>query len=203
MIEYLNKAVTYNDLKGLNLRNAENYSNIIMMSFAIGFLISFILLYIAASTLLKNKIITVMFFISALLSLIAGVTVPHYFKESVKINEELDDFNPQYRNVHITSHIDDISNGSEKNTQELRFEHKGENYYAVIPSKTPVTTNDKVTIDIKNQIVDKKLNKHHLSQSINEPKNKVTINHRGKTYNTTLNFTHINPNKSQKLSIFK
>lgn len=51
---------------------------------------------------------------------------------------------------------------------------------------TPVTTNDKVTIDIKNQIVDKDLNKHHLSQSVNDPKNKVTIQHRGKTYNTEL-----------------
>lgn len=203
MIEYLNKAVTYNDLKGLKLHNSEDYLNIVMMSFAICFLIFLILFYISLFTLQKNITLTAILYASIILCFIAGVAIPHHFKESVKINEELDDFKPQFRNVHITSHIDDISNGSEKNTQELRFEHKGENYYAVIPSKTPVTTDDEVTIDIKEQIVDKKLNKHHLSQSINEPKNKVTIKHRGKTHYTTLNFTNVNPNKSQKLSIFK
>lgn len=203
MIEYLNKAVTYNDLKGLKLDNGENYLNILMMSFAICFLIFLILFYISLFTLQKNIKLTAILYTSIIVCFIAGVAIPHHFKESININEELDDFKPQFRNVHITTQIDDISNGSKKNTQELRFEHKGENYYAFIPSKTPVTTDDEITIDIKEQIVDKKLDKHQLSQSINEPKNKVTINHRGKTYNTTLNFTHINPNKSQKLSIFK
>lgn len=200
MIEYLNKAVTYNDLKGLQSSNSTyygtDYTNFRTMCLGIAVFIVFIILFTILKLSLTTTKISIVTLTACFIIIIAGLVIPHYFKESIIINEELDKFDPQYRNVHITSKIDDISNGSVTSDQELRFEHKGENYYATIPSKIPVTTNDDVTIDIKEQIVNKNLNKHHLSQSINEPKNKVTIKHRDKTYHTTLNFTHINSNRT-------
>lgn len=187
MIKYLDKAVTYNDLKNLTLYTDHHYTNIRMLCLLIASILTLIIIFFVAANQyrfgFKFKAILI---IISILCIIASFMIPHHFKESMIINEELNDYNPQYRNVHITSHIDDISNGSTSNDQELRFEHDRKNYYAIIPSDIPVTTNDKVTIDIKEQIIDKDLNKHHLSQSVNDPKNKVTIQHRGKTYNTEL-----------------
>lgn len=196
MIKYLNKTVTYDDLKNLTLYTDHNYNNFKLISFVIGLFLAIIILYIVLSQSHFGFKLELTLSIISLFCIIISLIIPHHFKKSMIINEELNDYKPQYRNVHITSHIDDISNGSTSDDQELRFEHNGKNYYALIPSDIPVTTNDKVTIDIKEQIVDKDLNKHHLSQSVNDPKNKVTIQHRGKTYNTEL--ITINSNMNPK-----
>lgn len=186
MIKYLDNPVTYNDLKDLTLYTDNHFIDFKMICLLISIILSFIILYIASKISYSGIIFTVSSILIVGLCIIAGGFGPYYFKKSMIINEELNDYKPQFRNVHITSYIDDISNGSGKSSQELRFEHNGKNYYALIPSDIPVTTNDKITINIKKQIIDKNLNKKHLSESINHPKNKITIYHRNKTYNTKL-----------------
>lgn len=197
MIKYLDKPVTYNDLKDLTLYTKhDNYNNFRLMCFGIGLVLNIIISYIALSQFrFESKLGTTLLFIG-IFCIIVSLIIPHHFKKPMIINEELNDYKPQFRNVHITSYIDDISNDSKKSSQELRFEHNDENYYVFIPSDVPVTTNDKITIDIKEQIVDKNLNKKHLSESINHPKNKITIYHRDKTYNTKL--ITINNNMKQE-----
>lgn len=181
MIKYLNEPVTYQQLKHSDLFNLDSILKPFLLSVIILSIIAICLQILDKKGKISKKLI--------LIILAVGVTMmimsPIIFGQHFMIKDELKHNHPQYRNVHVTSHIDDISNGSKKDTQELRFTHNNKNYYVTIPSKVPATTNDEITIDIKKQMVDDRTGKQNLSRSINDPKNNITIKHLGKTHHTT------------------
>lgn len=183
MITYSNKNVTYDDLK--------NITNTILVPetkyLLIALVISSIMLTIGISMLVsykfKSDLITILVMTITLLSTIVST---YYYANHFDLQKELNNNHPKYRNLNITSHVDHISSGEKRNSQEIKFAHNNKNYYVTISSEDPISVNDKINIKIKDQIVDDRLNKYHLSTSLNKPENKITIQHRGKKYHTKM-----------------
>lgn len=93
---------------------------------------------------------------------------------------------PYYRDVNITGKIDDISNGSNKYYQEIRFSKNGENYYVTIPSEVVARSNDEINVKIDKQIVSKYSMDNNLNDDLIHDNDKVSITHDNKTYRTHL-----------------
>lgn len=98
--------------------------------------------------------------------------------------------NPHFETVHVKGEIDDISNGSNRDNQELRFNDGKHIYYVTIPSNTIVRSGDSIDVTMKDRIVDKNTKQRMLSHAINNPKNKVTIKHQDQTYQSHIIFNH-------------
>lgn len=98
--------------------------------------------------------------------------------------------NPHFETVHVKGEIDDISNGSDRDNQEVRFNDGKHIYYVTIPSDTIVRSGDSIDVTINNRLVDKNTKQRVLSDTINKPKNKVTIKHQNQTNHSHIIFNH-------------
>lgn len=98
--------------------------------------------------------------------------------------------NPHFETVHVKGEIDDISNGSDRDNQEVRFNDGKHIYYVTIPSDTIVRSGDAIDVTIKDRLVDKNTKQRVLSDTINKPKNKVTIKHQDQTNHSHIIFNH-------------
>ena len=98
--------------------------------------------------------------------------------------------NPHFETVHVKGEIDDISNGSDRDNQEVRFNDGKHIYYVTIPSDTIVRSGDSIDVTINNRLVDKNTKQRVLSDTINKPKNKVTIKHQDQTNHSHIIFNH-------------
>lgn len=98
--------------------------------------------------------------------------------------------NPHFETVHVKGEIDDISNGSDRDNQEVRFNDGKHIYYVTIPSNTIVRSGDSIDVTINNRLVDKNTKQRVLSDTINKPKNKVTIKHQDQTNHSHIIFNH-------------
>lgn len=128
-----------------------------------------------------------------LLILFSPVTIGSQIEkdfDNKKIELVLKQNNPHFETVHIKGEIDDISNGSDRDNQEIRFNDKKHIYYVTIPSDTIVRSGDSIDVTMKNRIVDKYTKQRILSDTINKPKNKVTIKHQDQTYQSHIIFDH-------------
>ena len=109
---------------------------------------------------------------------------------------ELQNRDAHYRTITLKGNVDDISNGSQSETQEIRFSNNNKNYYVTIASNIPVTTSDSITVKLNKQLVDNSMNLNNLSESINDNNNnKVIIKHNDINNKTNLirtdNYTDI------------
>lgn len=98
--------------------------------------------------------------------------------------------NPHFETVHVKGGIDDISNGSNRDNQEVRFNDGKHIYYVTISSNTIVRSGDSIDVTIKDRLVDKNTKQRVLSDTINKPKNKVTIKHQDQTNQSHIIFNH-------------
>lgn len=98
--------------------------------------------------------------------------------------------NPHFETVHVKGEIDDISNGSDRDNQEVRFNDGKHIYYVTIQSNTIVRSGDSIDVTINNRLVDKNTKQRVLSDTINKPKNKVTIKHQDQTNHSHIIFNH-------------
>lgn len=186
MFKKLDTPVTYDTLKKMS------YFNPNAPYFELWFLIFLIIIFFALAaflallilydiSILKRIIYTFIVFISVVsIYIVLDKTYKHF-----TIKYYLDQ-NPYYRNVNITGTINDISNGSDSDTQELRFSHNNENYYITVPSKVVTQTNDKITVKIKKQLVIDELNLNNLNDDLKHQKSNIIIKHYNKTYHTTM-----------------
>lgn len=128
-----------------------------------------------------------------LLILFSPVTIGSQIEkdfDNKKIELVLKQNNPHFETVHIKGEIDDISNGSDRDNQEIRFNDKKHIYYVTIPSDTIVRSGDSIDVTINNRLVDKNTKQRILSDTINKPKNKVTIKHQDQTNHSHIIFDH-------------
>lgn len=186
MFKNLDTPVTYDTLKNisyfdLNAPYFELWFWIFLTTtfFTLAALLAILILY--DISILERIIYTFIVFISVIsIYIVLDKTYKHF-----TIKYYLDQ-NPYYRNVNITGTINDISNGSDSNTQELRFSHNNENYYIIVPSKVVTQTNDKITVKIKKQLVIDELNLNNLNDDLKHQKSNIIIKHHNKTYHTTM-----------------
>lgn len=186
MFKKLDTPVTYDTLKEISYFDPnEPYFELWFLIFlattflAIAAFLALLILY--DISILKRIIYTFIVFISVIsIYIVLDKTYKHF-----TIKYYLDQ-NPYYRDVNITGTINDISNGSNSDTQELRFSHNNENYYVSIPSKVVTQANDKITVKIKKQLVIDKLNLNNLNNDLKHQKSNVIIKHHNKIYYTTI-----------------
>lgn len=107
-----------------------------------------------------------------------------------KIELALKQNNPHFETIHVKGEIDDISNGSDRDNQEIRFNDGKHIYYVTIPSDTIVRSGDTIDVIMNDRMVDKNTKQRMLSHAINNPKNKVTIKHQDQTYQSHIIFNH-------------
>lgn len=98
-------------------------------------------------------------------------------------NNKLEHNKPQIQSIVIkNANVVNVDRSdSNENQQEITLQDDNKNYYITIPDTTAVNENDKIDIEIKEQLIDKTLKKNDLSQSINQPKSKITIKHNQST----------------------
>lgn len=128
-----------------------------------------------------------------LLILFSPVTIGSQIEKDFnnkKIELALKQNNPHFETVHVKGEIDDISNGSDRDNQEVRFNDGKDIYYVTIPSNTIVRSGDSIDVTINNRLVDKNTKQRVLSDTINKPKNKVTIKHQDQTNHSHIIFNH-------------
>lgn len=128
-----------------------------------------------------------------LLILFSPVTIGSQIEkdfDNKKIELALKQNNPHFETVHVKGEIDDISNGSNRDNQEVRFNDGKHIYYVTIPSDTIVRSGDSIDVTINNRLVDKNTKQRILSDTINKPKNKVTIKHQDQTNHSHIIFNH-------------
>lgn len=128
-----------------------------------------------------------------LLILFSPVTIGSQIEkdfDNKKIELALKQNNPHFETVHVKGEIDDISNGSDRDNQEVRFNDGKHIYYVTIPSNTIVRSGDSIDVTINNRLVDKNTKQRVLSDTINKPKNKVTIKHQDQTNHSDIIFNH-------------
>ena len=107
-----------------------------------------------------------------------------------KIELALKQNNPHFETVHVKGEIDDISNGSDRDNQEVRFNDGKHIYYVTIPSDTIVRSGDSIDVTINNRLVDKNTKQRVFSDTINKPKNKIIIKHQDQTNHSHIIFNH-------------
>lgn len=110
--------------------------------------------------------------------------------DNKKIELALKQNNPHFETVHVKGEIDDISNGSDRDNQEVRFNDGKHIYYVTITPNTIVRSGDLIDVRINNRLVDKNTKQRILSDTINKPKNKVTIKHQDQTNHSHIIFNH-------------
>lgn len=128
-----------------------------------------------------------------LLILFSPVTIGSQIEkdfDNKKIELALKQNNPHFETVHVKGEIDDISNGSDRDNQEVRFNDGKHIYYVTIQSNTIVRSGDSIDVTINNRLVDKNTKQRVLSDTINKPKNKVTIKHQDQTNHSHIIFNH-------------
>lgn len=186
MIKKLDIPVTYDALKDahsieppLLMLSMLIFIPVLMVVF---YITIFILIFELTYTSIMKRIIYIIILIASIFpvsitycKIYDHLTIKHYLNQ-----------NPYYRNVNISGTINDISNGSDSDNQELRFDHNGKNYYVTIPSDIPAQSDDKVNVKINKQIVFDELHLNNLNDDLSRGKNNVTINHHDKTYHTHL-----------------
>ncbi|MDU6254999.1 MAG: hypothetical protein E6618_12420 [Staphylococcus warneri] len=128
-----------------------------------------------------------------LLILFSPVTIGSQIEkdfDNKEIELALKQNDPHFETVHVKGEIDDISNGSDRDNQEVRFNDGKHIYYVTIPSDTIVRSGDSINVTINNRLVDKNTKQRVLSDTINKPKNKVTIKHQNQTNHSHIIFNH-------------
>lgn len=194
---------TYHDLKPFvdNFHTKTSLSDIFLnttgglivlgcVTLAIIGLITTILIFVFKEDSLIIPCIT---FIISLLILFTPLTIESQIKKDVDnkhIELTLKQNNPHFETVHVKGEIDDISNGSDRDNQELRFNDGTHIYYVTIPSNTIVRSGDSIDVKINDRLVDKNTKQRMLSHAINNPKNKVTIKHQDQSYQSHIIFNH-------------
>lgn len=138
----------------------------------------------------KNVIKNLFIFLGSSFVLILYILLVNDDFKDIYIQKELKQNNPHFETIHIKGEIDDISNGSDRNNQELRFNDGKHIYYVTIPSDTIVRSGDSINVTIKDRIADKNTKQRVLSDAINKPENKVTIKHKDQTYQSHIIFNH-------------
>lgn len=186
MIKKLDIPVTYDALKDAHFIEPPFIAgslSIFIAAFIVVFYIALLLLIMEAT---YTSIIKRIIYIIILIATIIPVSITCYKLFNHSLIKYYLDQNPYYRNVNISGSINDISNGSNSDNQELRFDYNGKNYYVTIPSDIPAQSNDKVNVKINKQLVFDELNLNNLNKDLSREKNNVTINHHDKTYHTHL-----------------
>lgn len=191
MIKNLNEQVTYHTLSNSDYfkiatdKNLAVAFSLMVTSLAVIALASYIIFKIYEKMHVSKimKIIALpMFAILAAILVIININIVKF----VTIESNLLLKKPYYRDVNITGKIDDISNGSNKYYQEIRFSKNGKNYYVTIPSDVVAGSNDKINVKIDKQIVSKHSMDNNLNDEFIHDKDKVSITHDNKTYHTHL-----------------
>lgn len=186
MIKKLDIPVTYDALKGAHSTEPPFLMGSMLIFTAAFIILIYIMIFVIIMGITHSSIIKRIIYIIILITSIIPVGII-YFKayDYLTINYYLNQ-KPYYRNVNISGTINDISNGSDSDNQELRFDHNGKNYYVTIPSDIPAQSDDKVNVKINKQIVFDELHLNNLNDDLSHGKNNVTINHHDKTYHTHL-----------------
>lgn len=191
MIKNLNEQVTYHTLNNSDYFKIATDKNLaVALSLAVT---SLAVLALAAYIVYKiydkirvNKFMKILslpiFIILAAILVIINTNIVKF----VTIESNLLITKPYYRDVNITGKIDDISNGSSKYYQEIRFSKNGENYYVTIPSEVVARSNDEINVKIDKQIVSKYSMNNNLNDDLIHDNDKVLITHDNKTYRTHL-----------------
>lgn len=190
------KPATYDDLKPYANNKLENIvdianpfsTKILIILLIIGLLIIGLYIILEKDLIIITgdpKTITLI-----VLLIYLGVIVILYQKErpDAVINYELEHNKPQIQSIAIkNANVVNVDRSdSNENQQEITLQDDNKNYYITIPDTTAVNENDKIDIKIKDQLIDKTLKKNDLSQSINQPKSKITIKHNQSTNNVPL-----------------
>ena len=135
----------------------------------------------------NERIKNIIFVIIMTLAIIVGcitILVAFHVKKERMIDYEYKHNHPHYQTLSTNGTIDAISNGSNRETQELRFSKQNTNYYIKVPSDVAIRSGDTIRVNIKHQLVDNVLKTNNLSQSYNKPESDITIKHNGKTKHT-------------------
>lgn len=142
----------------------------------------------------KDLIIYQIFIASmSMMILVLPTTIESEIKKDFNnkiIKHELDQNTPHFESIRVKGEIDDISNGSNRNDQEIRFNDGKYIYYVTIPSDTIVRSGDSINVTIKDRIADKNTKQRVLSDAINKPENKVTIKHKDQINHSHIIFNH-------------
>lgn len=164
-----------------------------------GIIITVILIYAIITSKISNvyakRICSIIgFIIIVVASIFVCIFLNNYHKRTLA-HYELHNRDAHYRTITLKGKVDDISNGSQSETQEIRFSNDNKNYYVTIASNIPVTTSDSITVKLNKQLVDNSMNLNNLSESINDNNNKVIIKHNDINNKTNLirtdNYTDI------------
>lgn len=153
-------------------------------------LVIYVILLISSSNILKPIIYIIISLLVIFGSFILICTLVFRHNDQKLINYELKHRDPHFRTFTINGKVEDISNGSDRDTQELRFSKNGKNYYTTISSDIPVTISDPITVKIDNQLVDNTMKPRNLSESLNKTNSIVIIEHENQKYKTKLNRTY-------------
>lgn len=149
----------------------------------------------------NNVIKKTLIIITGIFTIIAAPTAGAILAGYNEVKSELKHGKPYYRDVNITGTIDDISNGSNKSSQEIRFTHDGKNYYVTIPSDISARPLDKIHVSIHRQLVDNKSKYNNLNDTLffktTDFKNSVEIHHDGR-----VNKTHLFDVKEERNKLF-
>lgn len=211
MIKKLNEPVDLNTLMNTD-NNYTDYSGIVFFLVIFGIIIFMIIfsqiIYIwlkryklfkfLNNNIIKKSLITLTVIFTVIAAPIVGFISSNY----IEAKYELKHGKPYYRDVNITGTIDDISNGSEKSSQEIRFTHKGKNYYVTIPSDISARPLDKIHVSIHHQLVDNKSRYNNLNDTLffktTDFKNSIEIHH-----DNRVNKTHLFDVKEEKNNPFQ
>lgn len=138
----------------------------------------------------KNVIKNLFIFLGSSCVLILYILLVTDDFKDIYIQKELKQNNPHFESIRVKGEIDDISNGSNRDNQELRFNDGKHIYYVTIPSDTIVRSGDSIDVSIKNRLADKNTKDRVLSDAINKPENKVTIKHKDQINHSHIIFNH-------------
>lgn len=172
----------------LNTRGGLIILSCVILTF-IGLIVAYLMFAFEKDLLIYQIFIILM----SMLVLVSPLTMESQIKKDFNnkmIKHELKQNNPHFETIHIKGEIDDISNGSNRDNQELRFNDGKHNYYVTIPSDTIVRSGDTINISIKDRLVDKNTKQRVLSDTINKPENKVTIKHKDQINHSHIIFNH-------------
>lgn len=134
------------------------------------------------TTIIKAIICSVIFILWVSISF--AMCLLYQNKEETHL--EMQHYHPHYRTAIVKGKVDNITNGSHRSTQEIRFSNHGENYYVTTSSQLPVRSGDDIKVIVKHQLIDDKMNQNNLSHAFNNPKGTINITHDGQTYSKKL-----------------
>lgn len=187
VVDNFHTKITLSDLI-LNTHAGLIILSCIILTF-IGLITTFLMFAFKKNLLIYQMIIALISVFVFILPTMIGSQIKKDFNNK-KIELALKQNNPHFETVHVKGEIDDISNGSDRDNQEVRFNDRKHIYYVTIPSNTIVRSGDSIDVTINNRLVDKNTKQRVLSDTINKPKNKVTIKHQDQTNHSHIIFNH-------------